>query len=148
MRYTVVALLALAASARDEPQSTFEVASIKPSDLGKPYPLGRGLFTFSGGRIVASQVRLDYLLQEAFDVYPFQISGAPDWTHADRFDIEAKPPASSQSSKSNPNSPKLPPNEEQRKMLQALLVARFLLKIQTRNQGRSKSICLLRRIAR
>ena len=46
----------------------------------------------------------------------------------DRFNIEAKPPASSKSSKSNPNNPKLPPNEEQRQMLLALLADRFQLK--------------------
>jgi uncharacterized protein (TIGR03435 family) len=43
----------------------------------------------------------------------------------DRYDIDAKPPASSKSSKSMPPYAKAPPNEEQRQMLQSLLVERF-----------------------
>ncbi len=41
--------------------------------------------------------------------------------------IEAVPPASSKSSKANPSTPKAPLNEEQREMLQALLMDRFQL---------------------
>jgi uncharacterized protein (TIGR03435 family) len=58
---------------------------------------------------VAYKCRLDYLIEQAFDLQRFQIAGAPGWAHADRFNIEAKPPASAQSSQSNPNNPKLPP---------------------------------------
>jgi uncharacterized protein (TIGR03435 family) len=44
------------------------------------------------------------------------------------FDIEAKPPATSRSAEANPATPKLPPNDEQRQMLQTLLIERFGLK--------------------
>jgi hypothetical protein len=79
----------------------FEVASVKPSNP-QGGRIGVGLFTYPGGRIVASGCPLDYLIQQAFDVQSFQIAGGPGWIHNDRFDIEAKPPASSLSSKANP----------------------------------------------
>jgi Protein of unknown function (DUF3738) len=101
---------------------TFEVATVKPADLMAQDRLGIGLFTYPGGRIVANKCPLDYLIEQAFNLQRFQIAGAPGWAHGDRFNIEAKPPASSQSSQSNPNNPKLPPNQEQRQMLQALLM--------------------------
>jgi uncharacterized protein (TIGR03435 family) len=107
---------------------TFEIATVKPADLMVQDRLGIGLSTYPGGRIVANKCPLDYLIEQAFDLQRFQISGAPGWVHVERFNIEAKPPASSQSSHSNPDNPKLPPNEEQRQMLQALLVDRFHLK--------------------
>ena len=68
------------------------------------------------------------LIQVAFDIQPFQMSGGPGWTQSDRFDIDAKPSASSKSSRSMPPYRKAPPNEEQRQMLQSLLVERFHLK--------------------
>jgi len=87
-----------------------------------------GFYTFPGGRITCQGCTLEYLIMEAFDVQPFQISSAPSWLDADRFDLEARPPASSKSSKSNPALPKLPPNDEQRQMLRSLLIDRFQLK--------------------
>jgi len=104
----------------------FEVASVKPT--GAQPKMGTGLFTYPGGRVVASNCPLDYLIQQAFDVQSFQVAGGPGWIHNDRFDIEAKPPASSLSSKTNPFNFKLPPNDEQRQMLQTLLADRFQLK--------------------
>jgi uncharacterized protein (TIGR03435 family) len=107
-------------------QPSFEVASVKPSPP-QEREIG-GFYTYPGGRITAKGATLDYLIQQAFDVQGFQISGGPDWIHHDRFNIDARPPASSRSSKTNPSSPKTPPNEEQRQMLQALLIDRFGLK--------------------
>jgi uncharacterized protein (TIGR03435 family) len=106
----------------------FEVATIKPAD-----PNGRvvGLFTYPGGRILCTQCPLQYLIMEAFNVQMFQVAGGPNWKSfgsGTSFDVEAKPPSSSQSSKSNPASFKEHPNDEQRQMLQALLIDRFQLK--------------------
>jgi uncharacterized protein (TIGR03435 family) len=134
---TLIAAAAFAPAdgfAQETAGPTFEVATVKPADLMAQDRLGRGLFTYPGGRIVANKCPLDYLIEQAFDIQRFQISGVPGWAHADPFDIEAKPPASSQSSHSNPNSPKLPPNAEQRQMLQALLVDRFHLKYTIENK--------------
>jgi uncharacterized protein (TIGR03435 family) len=109
----------------------FEVASVKPSD---PHQRFLEMLTWPGGRITVTMYTLKQLMEEAFSVQPFQISGGPRWIDEDRYDIEARPPASSKSSKANPPLSKLPPNDEQRQMLQALLVDRFQLKyhIETR----------------
>lgn len=103
----------------------FEVASVKAST---PEDHVIGLFTHPGGRITASLYTLEMLIEEAFDVQPFQVSGGPHWIQTERYDVEAKPPASSPSSHANPPYDKAPPNSEQRQMLVSLLVDRFQLK--------------------
>jgi uncharacterized protein (TIGR03435 family) len=115
-------LLAFAA-----PSPAFEVASVKPA---KP-PAGQhvGIFNYPGGRISVSQLTLEMLMSEAFRVEAFQISGGPGWIRKDRYDIEAKPPASSKSGMSRPTNRGTPLNEEQRQMLRALLTDRFQLKV-------------------
>ena len=103
----------------------FEVASVKPAN---PQDRWIAFSTYPGGRITVSLYTLEMLIEEAFDVQSFQVSGGPRWINDDRYDIVAKPPASAESSKANPPYPKAPPNDEQRQMLQALLVERFQLK--------------------
>jgi uncharacterized protein (TIGR03435 family) len=105
---------------------TFEVASVRPSGPNQ-MEVG-GFYTYPGGRIVARGCTLEYLVMLAFDVQSFQVSGGPGWMKDARFDIQAKPPDSSPSSRSNPSSPKSAPSQEQRQMLQSLLVDRFQLK--------------------
>jgi len=68
------------------------------------------------------------LIMKAFDVEAFQIKDAPHWSETEDFSIQAKPPASSDLAKSNPESDRIPLNKEQREMLQTLLVDRFQLK--------------------
>lgn len=121
----VLLLTAVTASAQPDSPPVFEVASVRAADPGGG---AVGLFTYPGGRIVASHCALDYLIMEAFHVEAFQVAGGPHWIHEDRFRIEAKPPASSKSSRANPTSSKLPPNDDQRQMLQTLLADRFQLK--------------------
>ena len=48
--------------------------------------------------------------------------------HDERYDIDAKPPASSKSIQSNPPFERWPIMNEQRQMLQSLLIERFQLK--------------------
>jgi bla regulator protein BlaR1 len=67
------------------------------------------------------------LIEFAFDVQPFQVSGGPAWMREYRYEIEARPPSTSKSSQANPSTPKAPLNEEQREMLQSLLMDRFQL---------------------
>jgi uncharacterized protein (TIGR03435 family) len=127
LTFSVAFLAALPVVAQpSDPAPAFEVVSIKPAVTTAP-GLGIGLFTFPGGRVRASYIPVDYLIEQAFDIQPFQIAEAPRWLHDERFDLEGKPPASSPSSKSNPPNFKLPPNAEQRQMLQAALVDRFQL---------------------
>lgn len=103
---------------------TFEVASVKPSTSGE---MG-GVYTYPGGRVAFRGCTLQYLIEQAFYIQPFQISGGPGWMQNERYDIEAKPPASSKLSQSMPPYSKAPLNDEQRQMLQSLLVERFQLK--------------------
>jgi uncharacterized protein (TIGR03435 family) len=85
---------------------SFEVASIKPDD-GKmmvrlhDYP----------GRLDYRGISLKLLIQRAYGVQSFQISG-PDWMASTRFDIEAKLPADT-------------PKSNVPEMLQSLLTERF-----------------------
>ena len=108
-------------------RTEFEVASVKPLGSGKGGFIG--WHVYPGGRVVISHSTLRMLIEFAFDVQPFQISGDPDWAHdlQYRYEIEALPPANSESSKTNPSTPKAPLNPEQREMLQSLLMDRFQL---------------------
>lgn len=108
-------------------EPSFEVASIKrvlPVEQSRQ-PIG--LFTYPGGRIRATNYTLRLLIHDAFDVEMYQILGGPSWVDTERYAIEAKPPASSPSSKWIPENFKSPPNAEMRLMLQNLLVTRFEL---------------------
>ncbi len=127
MRITLIlaASYGLAAASFAQSLPSFEVATVKPTD-----PKGRiiGFFTYPGGRIRAAHWSVFALIIDAFEIKPFQIAGGPRWITDEGFDIEAKPPASSESSKASPSSPDAPPNEEQRRMLQSLLADRFQLR--------------------
>ena len=65
----------------------FEVASIKPvapGDNRVRVEIGEG------GRYTANNITVNMLVQQAFDVKAFQVSGGPGWMATDRFDIKAK----------------------------------------------------------
>lgn len=104
----------------------FEVALVKPTP--RDQQILNTYLTYPGGRIACKGCTLKYLVMEAFHVQDYQIAGLPHWIEEEQFDVEAKSPESSESSKSNPSSSKLPPNDEQREMTQALLIERFHLK--------------------
>lgn len=99
--------------------------------------MGIGLFTYPGGRIHATSYKLRQLIHDAYDVEMFRILGGPRWVDEDRFDVEAKPPASSESSKWVPANFKSPPNPEMRQMLQTLLAERFQLRVHTETRKES-----------
>jgi len=120
----VVLLLAGGASAQAPDEPAFEVASVKP---GSPQNHFISFGNYPGGRISVTLFTLKMLIQEALDVQYFQVTGGPHWIEVDRFDIEAKPPASSPASHANPPYTKTPPNAEQRRMLATLLAERFHL---------------------
>jgi uncharacterized protein (TIGR03435 family) len=68
------------------------------------------------------------LVQYAFNVQSFQVSGGPRWMDEDKYEVVALPPATSKSAEARPAVINEPPNDEQRKMLQSLLIDRFGLK--------------------
>ncbi len=93
-------------------QPKFEVASIKPSNSADH----RLLFNVQpGGRVTVANFTVKRLIQQAYGIKDFQISGGPAWIGSDPFDITAKAEGSAA-------------NFEQIKlMLQSLLADRFEL---------------------
>jgi uncharacterized protein (TIGR03435 family) len=95
----------------------FDVASIKPTSQRAPDVEGLGAVeALPGGRLIADKVLLRYLIQNAYGLKPFQISGGPAWINSAHYDIEAK-------SDRNPNAAQM------QKMTQTLLEDRFKLKV-------------------
>ena len=101
------------------PQATselpqFEVASVKPnrSDVPKVE-----IQTLRGGRFIATNVTVRFLIQYAYGLQPDQMVGGPSWLNSDRFDIVAK---------GNPDQ-----TDQMRLMLRALLADRFQLGVRT-----------------
>jgi uncharacterized protein (TIGR03435 family) len=68
-------------------QAGFDVASIRPSD---PSSHGTNVGISPSGSFRASGVTVMALLQDAYDVRGFQISGGPGWITTDRYDIVTK----------------------------------------------------------
>jgi len=95
--------------------ATFEVASIKPNKSGD----GRVMLGMAPtGRYTATNVPLRLLMQQSYNLQPFQIIGGPSWITSDRFDIIAKAPDG------------FAPDQF-RSMVRALLADRFKLKAHT-----------------
>ncbi len=88
-----------------------------------------GMFAYQGGEVRAERLTLGALMWYAFDVQQFQVVGGPEWIHQDLFDVVARPPASSQLVGLNSQSPNAKLSEEQRLMLQSLLLDKFHLRV-------------------
>lgn len=116
------------------------MATIKPAS---PKDNVRGLFTYPGGRIVCSLCTVQYLMMEAFDLRDWQITGGPNWARDADYQIEAKPPETSQATHLNNTDEKMAPSAEQRQMLQSLLMERFQLK--THHETRQGAVYILER---
>jgi bla regulator protein blaR1 len=67
----------------------FEVATIKPTpfDATRVIVMAR---PSTGGRFEATGFTVKFLIQRAYGVRDYQISGGPAWLNSDRFDINAK----------------------------------------------------------
>jgi uncharacterized protein (TIGR03435 family) len=103
----LVAACALCAPAQ---RPVFEVASVKP---GNPQSgLLRSLIT--PGNFRADNITLRFLIEDAYQVKPFQLTGGPRWIDQDRFEIIAKAEKSATA-------------DQVRLMVQALLADRFRL---------------------
>ncbi|MGA1983075.1 MAG: TIGR03435 family protein [Acidobacteriaceae bacterium] len=117
---------AQSASAAAASLPAFATVTVKPVD-----PKGGGMvgfYCYPGGRVVLSYVSIKMLLNYAYDVKDYQISGEPDWADAERYDIEAEPPDSSPSRNLDESPFATAPTAEQKQMLQSLLRDRFALK--------------------
>src|SRR5579871_1267550 len=85
MRTALTAFFVAGVALCQTPAASFEVASIKPSDghLGidmKTYPT----------RLSATAVTLSQMIEAAYSMEGWQVTGGPAWQNSDRFDIEAK----------------------------------------------------------
>jgi uncharacterized protein (TIGR03435 family) len=113
-RMRMLLAIAFAAVVFAEERPTFDVASIKlHQGIGNLVKLQ----ALPGGRLESENVSLRYLMLFAYGVQDFQITGAPEWTRTDRYDIQAK-------AEGNP-----PGKVMAGPMLQTLLEDRFKLKL-------------------
>jgi uncharacterized protein (TIGR03435 family) len=123
MRFAFVPVLVLASwSAYGQTASaqlTFEVASIKPSAPNSP---GAFLQPQPGGNLRMAGATLKNLIAYAYGVREFAISGGPDWTDSDRFDVDARVGTSPGTTRQIPE------------RLRALLAERFQLAIHTESK--------------
>jgi uncharacterized protein (TIGR03435 family) len=106
-----------AAQAETPAPQSFEVASIKPSAAQGGMMIKMQIGTSPGGRYTATGVTVRMLIQQAYDLKDYQISGAPGWLSTERYDIVAKA--------ETPNISR----EQLRVLLQSLLAERFNLKV-------------------
>jgi bla regulator protein blaR1 len=88
--FGAIGLLAIACSlfGQTTPAPTaFTVASIKPNKSSDDRFMMRPM---PGGGLTATGVTLKLLIMNAYSIAGYQISGAPNWVGAERWDIEAK----------------------------------------------------------
>jgi uncharacterized protein (TIGR03435 family) len=99
----------------------FDAATIKPPDPAARYRL-LGFYGEPGGRVIVNG-NLKMLIEQAFGVQEYQISGGPSWIGSQQFDINAVPPETALSR--NIKMRQAVPTAEQKLMLQSLLRDRF-----------------------
>jgi uncharacterized protein (TIGR03435 family) len=110
MRSITSAILA-AVLCSGQATAQFEVVSIK---LNRSDDRGGGMRPVAGG-FSARNLSVNMLIQSAYKLKPWQISGGPGWVMTDRYDIEAK-------TEGNPSF------QEKLEMCRPLLADRFQLK--------------------
>ena len=108
---SLTSIAALTAAQAPAQKPMFEVASIRPANSGRP---GMSMQT-EVGRFKAINVTVSFLIQYAYGIKDFQLSGGPGWMASDKFDIDAKGEAKT-------GDREFPP------MMRTLLADRFQLK--------------------
>jgi uncharacterized protein (TIGR03435 family) len=124
-----IGLVAFAAAAMAQDGPGFEVVSIKPSS---PSATGMRVGIAPGGVFRATNVTLQTLIQQDYDVHDFQISGGPGWMNTQRYDIVAKGSGPGVSEDDLIKMTSEQRNDFQKQMqgrLQALMADRFQLKL-------------------
>jgi uncharacterized protein (TIGR03435 family) len=116
MKWSAALLLITAIGLAQAPQPaarpTFEVASIRRNVNGD----FNSRFDFMPRRFEAKNASVRFLIQFAWNVYDFQVSGGPGWTGSDHYDIQAV-------------TEKAVDTAQHRQMVQALLEDRFQLQV-------------------
>ena len=131
------------------PLPKFEVVSVKP----EPPSITEWNTTlvYPGGRFVARGCTARALILVAYNVEDWQVSGGPTWAalNGERFNVVAMPSATSPVRKIMPENPKLPPPDEERLMLRALLAERFhLVLMETTSEAPGYALLLKGRSAK
>jgi uncharacterized protein (TIGR03435 family) len=99
------------------PAAQFDVASIKPANPSAPIPGRMGSHAnISPGGVRCRNESLKELVEDAWSIENYQITGGPGWSSSARFDIDAKPAGATT-------------HEQLMQMLQALLAERFKLAV-------------------
>jgi uncharacterized protein (TIGR03435 family) len=105
------------AQTQPEQKLSFEVAAIKPTS---PDERARYIRMQGAHEFIAKSYTLKYLVSAGYNLTPKAISGGPDWTDVERYDILAATPGETR-----------PSLDEQMAMVRTLLVDRFNLKFHT-----------------
>lgn len=109
----------------------FDVASIKPNNSGA---VGESVrFHPPSGRVTMTNVTLQRLVRQAYQLQESQLTGGPDWIGSDHFDIVA---SSEQTNLSPP---------QKWMMIKALILERFKLKVHTESKEQSVFALVLAR---
>ncbi len=95
----------------------FEVATVRPNVSGT----GGSSTNSTNGLLRITNQTLRSMIQYAFNVRDFQISGGPGWMSSDRFDVTAKPETGAH-------------DQEMKQMLQTMLIDRFQLQFHRESQ--------------
>ena len=113
--YVSIAVAAVVGALMAQQAPVFDVATIKPNTANDFRVM---LQSPGGGRFSATGIPLKLLIQEAYNVRDFQITGGPTWIGTERWDVQAK---------SDSITDRIPV-EQLRPMLKALIEDRFQLK--------------------
>ena len=109
----------------------FEVATIKPS---KPGAVGSTFAFASGEGVKVTNGTLKGIIEMAYNVRDFQITGGPGWIDSQQFDVVAKSAASDWGSQAGNSQESI---DETRLRIRALLALRFELKVHAERNCRS-----------
>jgi uncharacterized protein (TIGR03435 family) len=118
MKPAILLILAAVVTAQPAAAPAFEVASVKLD----PVQMMGSRFQFLPGGRFSGRVWLRQLVELAYGLKNYQVTGGPAWTTSDRFLVEAKAP-NAEANKA-----------EMLLMLQNLLADRFQLKVRQENK--------------
>jgi uncharacterized protein (TIGR03435 family) len=116
MRLLIAVTVALPMAAQ-----SFDAASIKPAD---PEHIGLQIYSPNPGSFRAMAADVKHLIAFAYSVRDGQVSGGPEWSDSDLFDIEAKAPGPATT-------------DQLRVMVRALLADRLHLKVHRESKVQS-----------
>lgn len=118
----------------------FEAATVRPA--APEHSMSAHIYP--GGRLLMTHYTLKTLIQVAFEIPYWGISGGEPWAANDEFDVEGKPPASAVPQIHNLRYSLFSiPDDSLRAMLQSLLIDRFQLKFH--RETKTGGVYILRR---